>query len=124
MNLKEIVEWAEKIDISLVEEKRRERAKCYKDMIIERSHAINELTAKTENYMGKIQDFIFQLDRIGIKFEKHFEPEPIKEEPKVVETVATPEKPRIQSPLLPKEELVDKSLQEGTEVSTESKKIL
>lgn len=67
MNLRDTVEWAKGIDIVSINEKQRYKAKCYRDMIIEKSATVENLTAKIDAYMQDIQEYLAQLDKIDVR---------------------------------------------------------
>ena len=92
MNLKNIQEWASKIDLLVVDEKKRHHAKCYKDMIAEKTGMINMHTAKIEKYMKDINEYVEQLAKIGLSMK------PIENK---VEEVVSSFPTESSSPLLP-----------------------
>jgi len=87
-----------------VPEKKRHHAKCYRDMLVEKIGAINNSTATVNKYMDDIQEYLKQLEKIGLIL-------PVAPEPKKVikDTVSMsdaiieepkPVKPK-ESPLIP-----------------------
>ena len=72
-----------------IDEKQRHKAKCYADMIVEKSGTVSVLTDKIGKYMADIQEYLIQLEKINVS------PEPKAEIPK------TESKPEKTSPLLP-----------------------
>lgn len=77
--------------MSKIEEKHRYKAKCYADMIIEKSATVSALTEKIGRYMADIQEYLQQLDKINVS---PGEKAPVVEEPVIQE-------PAKSSPLLP-----------------------
>lgn len=67
MDLKQTVEWAKGIDLLQITEKQRHKAKCYRDMIIEKSITVGTLTVKIDAYMSDISEYIEQLAKINVK---------------------------------------------------------
>lgn len=106
MDLNEIKEWAEKIDLTAVEEKRRHHVKCYKDMIASKTALIADLSFKTDKYLKDIYEYLGNLKKVGLVPPGETAPEPVEE---VVEEtfVSTPmgsvkvEEGKKPSPLLP-----------------------
>ena len=110
MNLQSITTWANQIDIMQVNEKQRLRASEYKKMILNKSAIVSEMTAKINGYMADIQEYVDQLDKLNIR--QLPDPEPTKD--------VEPQK----SPLLPKDDDDNKSVQKGPKDAKEISSIL
>ena len=91
MDLRQTVEWAKKLDLTKIPAKQNYKAKCYADMIIEKSTTVSSLTSRIESYMQDIQEYLGQLEKLGLT------PEP-KVQPTITDHKPEPEKT---SPLLP-----------------------
>lgn len=89
MDLQATVRWAKSLDMMKIDEKHRNKAKCYADMIIEKSGTVSVLTEKISRYMDDVQEYLGQLEKLNLT-----------PEPKVHTPVEEP-KPPVKSPLLP-----------------------
>ena len=113
MNLKEVLIWAKNINTLLVPEKSRYKAKCYIDMILEKGNAVDALTDKINRYVNDIQEYLANLEKVGLVLPK---PE--------LPNIEPVEKERKKSPLIPEEEPKNEHVQEGGKKPAQSEKIL
>ena len=87
MNMKEIQKWAQGIDPSAHHERKRHRIRCYRDMILEKSQRMAELTDKLTKYQADIEEYVTQLGKENIFL---VQAENVPETPMLAEVLNTP----------------------------------
>ena len=80
LKLKEVMEWAQSIDVSKIEEKKRHHAQCYKSMILEKISLISKNSEKIHSYMNDLTEYVAQLGKIGVMLHPEEKEEAPKEE--------------------------------------------